>query len=209
MLLYDCQAAPSPRRARIFLAEKGIEVEKREVDLANGEQFTPEFRVINPCCSVPVLELDDGTRITENAGIARYLEEVYPEPPMMGTTPLEKARVAEWNFRVEFEGLLAVAEAFRNRTKGFKGRALPGPRDFDQIPELAERGLVRAQDFLDVLNERLKEHEFIAGDRFTMVDISAVVALDFAAWIKLPIPDEWEHLKRWQAQVSKRPSYHA
>ncbi len=209
MLLYDCETAPSPRRARIAFAEKGVDVEKRQVDLGKGEQFTPAFKAINPACTVPVLELDDGSYITENEGIARYLEEVYAEPPLMGVTPLEKARVAEWNFKVGFDGLLAIAEAFRNSAKGLKNRALTGPRDYEQIPELVQRGFARTEAFSEVLNNRLRDNEFIAGDHFSVADITAVVALDFAVKMKLPILDKFEHLARWHAQIAQRPSYKA
>lgn len=209
MLLYDCAAAPSPRRARIAFAEKGIDVEKRQVDLGKGEQFTPAFKAINPYCTVPVLELDDGSYITENEGIVRYLEEIYPEPALMGATPLEKARIAEWNFKVEFDGLLAVAEAFRNSTKGLKNRALTGARDYEQIPELAQRGFARTEAFSEVLNNRLRDNEFIAGDHFSVADITAVVTVDFAVKLKIPILDEFKHLARWHGQIAQRPSYKA
>ena len=209
MLLYDCETAPSPRRARIIFAEKGVDVEKRQVDLGKGEQFTPAFKAINPGCTVPVLKLDDGSYITENDGIATYLEAAYPEPPLMGVTPLEKARVAEWNFKVGFNGLWAVAEAFRNSAKGLKKRALTGPRDYEQIPDLAQRGIARAGEFADLLNNRLKDNEFIAGNHFSVADITAIVALDFAVVMKLPVLEGFGHIERWHAEIKKRPSYEA
>jgi len=209
VILYDCTPAPNPRRARIFLAEKGIEVEKRQVDLAAGAQLRPEFMAINPFGTVPVLELDDGTRLHDNASIARYLEETCPEPPLLGTTPIEKAQIAEWNARVEYEGFLGIAEAFRNRAKGFKGRALTGKRPYEQIPALAERGLARAEDFFVLLDERLKESRYVGGARFSVADISAVVAVDFAGRLKLEIGTDQAALRRWHDEVAARPSYSA
>ena len=148
MKLYDCQTAPSPRRVRIFAAEKGIDLEKVEIDLRAGEQFSDEFRKINPDCVVPVLELDDGTRITEVMGICDYLESIEPEPGLIGRTPLARARVLEWNAKVEQQGLLAMADLLRNAAKGFRDRALTGATEYAQIPELAERGHRRVIEFL-------------------------------------------------------------
>jgi glutathione S-transferase len=130
MKFYDCAIAPSPRRVRIFLAEKGITVPTIQVDLRKGEQFGEAFRAVNPDCTVPVLELDDGTRIFDSLAICVYLEQARPEPPLMGTSAIERATVAEWQRRAERDGFLAVAEAFRNSTPAFKTRALPGPDDY-------------------------------------------------------------------------------
>jgi glutathione S-transferase len=138
--LYDCATAPSPRRARILLAEKGVAHETIEVDLRNGEQLSDAYRKINPQCTVPALRTDEGLLLTDNAAVAAYLEARYPERPLLGSTPGEKAEVASWNWRIEFEGLLAIAEAMRNRAPSMANRALPGPVDYPQIPELAERG---------------------------------------------------------------------
>ncbi|MFQ5534606.1 MAG: glutathione S-transferase family protein [Sphingomonadales bacterium] len=209
MKLYDCQPAPSPRRARMLIAEKGLDIEIVQVDLANREQLEPWFREINPRCTAPVLELEDGTRFTENAGIAAYLEAACPEPPLLGVSSIERAMVAEWNARVEIEGLLAIRDAFRNTTPRMKGRAVTGPRNFDQIPALAEQGLQRAEDFLAMLDQRLRDSDFVAGDFFSMADITAVVAVDFAAWIKRPIPENARNLKRWHQEMQRRDSYRA
>jgi glutathione S-transferase len=134
---YDCTPAPSPRRARIVLAEKGIAHDVKIVDLSQGEQLTLEFRAINPACTVPVLVLDDGAVLTDNAGIAAWAEAVQPEPSLLGRTPLEKAAVASWNARTEGECFMAIAEVLRNTARGMKDRALPGPHNYAQIPELA------------------------------------------------------------------------
>ena len=206
MKLYDYTVAPNPRRVRIFLAEKGIALPTIQVDLRAGEQFTPEFRAINPACTVPVLEFDNGQRIAEVVAICVYFEAIHPDPPLMGTGPQDRAIVAAWQSRAEREGLLAVAEAFRNSTPGLKGRALPGPNDYEQIPALAERGRTRVARFFTAIDRELADREFIAGDRYTIPDITALVTVDFAGWIKLPIPDECTHLRRWHKAVAARPS---
>jgi glutathione S-transferase len=206
MKLYDCTTAPNPRRVRIFLAEKGIALPTIQVDLRAGEQFTPPFRAINPACTVPVLEFDDGRRIAEVVAICTYFEAVHPDPPLMGVSAQDRAIVAAWQGRVEREGLLAVAEAFRNSTPGLKGRALPGPDDYEQIPALAERGRRRVARFFAAIDRELSEREFIAGDRYSIADITALVAVDFAGWIKLSVPDRCDHLQRWHKAVAGRPS---
>lgn len=206
MKFYDCKTAPSPRRARIFIAEKQIEMETIEVDLGGGEQFGAAFRALNPRCTVPVLELDDGTVLTENLGIAAYLEAAYPDPPLLGDTAAMKGIVANWNARIELEGLLPTADAFRNRTKGMKDHAITGPKPYAQIPELAARGLDRCRDFFSTLNERLADHEYIAGERYSVADISALCVVDFAAWVKVTIGEDAPHLARWHRQVSARPA---
>ncbi len=205
MKLYDCATAPSPRRARIFIAEKGLDIESIQVDLGNGEQFSDPFKKINPRCTVPVLELDDGTTITENIGIACYLEALQPAPSLMGQNPIEKAAVLSWNSRIEYEGFLAIAEAFRNRAKGLQERALTGPHKISQIPALVGRGRARAQYFLAELDKHLGGSEYICGEQFTLADITAFVSVEFASWIKLHIDDSQASLKRWFAQVSARP----
>lgn len=140
MKLYDFKPAPSPRRVRIFLAEKNVSLPTQQVDLRQGDQMQEWFLRLNPWATVPVLELDDGTAISEASACCRYLEEVYPDPPLLGRTPTEKGVVAMWDHRCEIDGFLAVAEAFRNKTPGMKDRALPGVFGFPQLPELAERG---------------------------------------------------------------------
>jgi len=204
--LYDCTTAPSPRRARILLAEKGIAHETVQVDLRNGEQLSDAFRAINPQCTVPVLCTDDGLTLTDNAAITAYLEARFPRPPLLGITPAEKAEIASWNWRVEFEGLVAIAEAMRNRAPAMANRALPGPVNYAQIPELAERGLARVQQFFVTLNTRLAGRDFIASKRFSIADITAVVGVDFARVVKVKPGDEHPHLLRWRAAMAQRPA---
>src|SRR5450432_487555 len=153
--LYDCATAPSPRRARILLAEKGVAHETVQIDLRNGEQLSDAYRKVNPQCTVPALRTAEGLLLTDNAAIAAYVEARYPEPPLLGSTPEEKAEIASWNWRAEFEGLLAIAEAMRNSAPAMVNRALAGPVDYVQIPELAQRGLARLQQFLVTLDHRL------------------------------------------------------
>jgi glutathione S-transferase len=206
MKFYDCTTAPSPRRVRIFLAEKGISVPIVQVDLRNNEQLTPAFRKINPDATVPSLELDDGTRINDAVGICVYFEAIHPQPPLMGETAEEKALVASWQREAERNGFYAVMEAFRNSAPGLKGRALPGPHDYEQIPALAERGRLRVQHFQEQMDARLGQSEFIAGPHYSIADITALITIDFAVRAKMPIPENYEHLRRWYAQVSARPS---
>ena len=204
--LYDCATAPSPRRARIFLAEKGVPHGTVQVDLRSGEQMGEAFRRVNPQCTVPALRTEHGLVLTDNAGIAAYLEARFPDPPLLGATPEEKAEVASWNWRMEFEGLLAIAEALRNSAPAMANRALPGAVDYPQIPALAERGLLRVGQFFAMLNERLAGRDFIAADRFSVADITAVVAGDFARVVKHKPGEQHPHLLRWRAAMAVRPS---
>lgn len=204
--LYDCSTAPSPRRARIVLAEKGIPHETVQVNLAAREQLGPAFRAINPRCTVPALRLDDGMVLSDNAAIEAWAEAYAPEPPLWGRTPAEKAEIASWHWRVEFEGLLAIAEGFRNGSAAMAGRALSGPDDYEQIPALAQRGVQRTQRFVQVLNERLAGRTFLAADRFSIADIVAVVAVDFARIVKVKPGPEHPHVLRWRAEMALRPS---
>lgn len=202
--LYDCATAPSPRRARILLAEKGVAHETIEVDLRKGEQLSETFRQINPQCTVPVLHTDDGLLLTDNAAITAWLEARFPQPPLLGITPGEKAEIASWNSHIEFEGLLAIAEAMRNSAPAMANRALAGPVDYPQIPELVQRGLARLQQFFATLNERLAGRDFIATDRFSVADITAVVAVDFARVVKLKPGEQHPHLLRWRLAMGQR-----
>ena len=204
--LYDCATAPSPRRARILLAEKGIAHETVQVDLKAGEQLGEAFRHINPLCTVPALRTDEGVVLSSNAAIAAYLEARFPLPPMLGITPLDKADIADWHWRIEFEGFLPIAEAFRNSSAAMLNRALPGPVNYPQIPQLAERGLARLQQFLVDLDERLRERDFIAAQQFSIADIAAVVTIDFARIVKVRPDERHPHLLRWRMAMGQRPA---
>jgi glutathione S-transferase len=202
--LYDCATAPSPRRARILLAEKGVPHETVQVDLRSGEQMGEAFRRINPQCTVPALVTEEGPVLTDNAAIAAYVEARFPEPPLLGRTALDKAEIASWQWRVEFEGLMAIAEALRNSSPAMVDRALPGPVNYAQIPALAERGLARIKHFFAELDARLAGRDFIAAGQFSIADITAVVAVDFARVVKLKPGEDLPHLLRWRAAMAAR-----
>lgn len=205
--LYDCTTAPSPRRARIFLAEKGVPHETVQVDLRTGQQFGDAYRAINPQCTVPALRTEEGQVLTDNAAIAAYVEAGFPQPPLLGTTALDKAEIASWNWRAEFEGLLAIAEALRNSVPAMANRALPGPVDYPQIPELAQRGLARIQQFIEALNDHLEGREFIAAGQFSVADITAAVAVDFARVVRVKPGEQHAHLRRWREAMALRPAF--
>lgn len=206
MKLYDCATAPSPQRVRIFLAEKGVDIPLVAVNLREGEQLGEAFRKINPDCTVPVLELDDGTMISEIFAICLYLESQYPEPALMGRNSVERAMVAMWNTKIEQNGIAALAEILRNRAKGMQDRALTGPINLAQIPQLVARGRIRAEAFFDRLDDQLRDSAYVTGDQFSMADITAYVMVEFAGWSKISIKESQENLQRWYNTVSKRPS---
>lgn len=206
MKFYDCRTAPSPRRVRILMAEKNIVIETIQVDLAKGEQLGGGFAAVNPHRTVPVLELDNGVRLLDSMAISLYLDEVFPGPRLTGETPEERAVIAMWQREMEMNGFEAVVECFRNSSRGFQGRALTGPVDYEQIPALAERGRLRVRQFFADLNRRLADSPFVAGERFSVADITALVSVDFARAIKEPVPEDAGALKRWHATLSARPS---
>ncbi|MEL6687091.1 MAG: glutathione S-transferase family protein [Pseudomonadota bacterium] len=207
LTLYDCSTAPSPRRARMFLAEKGLEWETVEIDLRTREQFSENFLAVNPKATVPALKTEDGDIIAENIGIATYVEALHPDPPLLGTTPLEKARVLEWDFRCTMDGLSAIAEILRNSSPHMKGRALPGPRDLDQIADLAVRGRKRLAWFFEDVEKHLSDSAFIAGDHYSMADITMTVVFDFAKWVKAQPGDDHPALQAYMDRMRERPSY--
>ena len=200
--------APNPRRVRIFIAEKGIEgIERIEIDIAKGENLAPGYLEINPRGVLPTLVLDDGSCLDESVAICRYLEDLYPEPNLMGTTSLERVQIESAQRHVEFDGFMPVADVFRNTIPIFSERAIPGqPAEYPAIPELAERGRRRFLVFLEDFNRLLADRPFVAGDRFTIADITAFCAVDFARAVKIRLGDELEHAQRWYQEVSSRPS---
>lgn len=206
MLFYDCSTAPSPRRARMFIAEKGLQIESRDISLFKGEQFAPEFLAINPRATVPVLVTDSGAVLTENLGIAAYLEAAHPEPPLMGQTADEKGAVLMWSAIAEQQGAWPIAEVLRNTNPAMKGRAIPGQTNFDQIPALAERGMARVDLFFETLEARLNESTFLALDHFTLADITCFVFVDFARVIKRRIPEDNQATLAWFDAIKSRPS---
>jgi|SRR3984957_7398535 len=205
--LYEATSSLNSRRVRIFLAEKGISIPRVPVDLGAKEQFSEAYVRINPRRVVPTLVLEDGTAIGEVPAILRYLEETHPEPPLLGVSAKDKALVTMWERRMELEGFAVVMETVRNAVAGLKGRAIAGPHDYEQIPAIVERGRRRLADFYADFEARLADAPFVAGDRFSVADITAVVAIDFSAKaLSLSIPEGHEASRRWYALVAGRPS---
>lgn len=203
MKLYDYQAGPNPRRVRIYLAEKGIEVPLVHTDIMKREQKTPEFIAKNPIGSIPVLELDDGTCISESVAICRYFEELHPEPPLFGRTPVEKATIEMWLRRVELNFMVPVGMVW------IHGHPLTA-RLVKQIPEAADQNRKRVQIGYKLLDDQLAAHEFITGADYSVVDVVLLASLDFAnGLVGVPYPEELGHLKRWHDVVSARPSAEA
>ncbi|WP_250475633.1 glutathione S-transferase [Caballeronia sp. GAFFF1] len=208
LTLFESKASPNSRRVRIFLAEKGIEFPTKAVDLGAKEQFSEAYVAINPRRQVPTLVLRDGTAIGEVPAIWRYIEEACPETPtLLGTTPTTKALVTMWERRAELDGFSAVMEGVRNAVAGLKGRALSGPHAYEQIPEIVERSKLRVANFFADFNDRLKTVPFVAGDAFSVADVTTLVTIDFAAGgMKLGIPAGFDALQAWYDKVSARPS---
>jgi glutathione S-transferase len=200
MKLYDSGRAPNPRRTRIFLAEKGVDVPAEQVDMMAMQHKTPEYTAINPLQRMPALVLDDGTVITESIAICRYFEAQQPEPPLFGVGAKEIAQVEMWNRRCELNLLFGVAHIFRHSHPAMKELEVP------QVAAWSEANKPRVVDFLKILDAQLKSHKFVAGDRFSVADITAMCAIDFMKPAKIPVPEGLDSLKRWHAEVSARPS---
>lgn len=194
--------APNPRRVRIFLAEKGIDLPETPVDMRQREHKSPEHRARNSLGQVPTLELDDGTCISETVSICRYFEEIQPDPPLFGRTPVEKALVDMWVRRTEFTVMMPVGNFWRH-AHPFTAKLLTQFQDFGESNRETYAG---AQRWLD---KELAERRFLAGDSFTMADICLLTTVDFADWIGLPLSDEAKNLKAWRERVSERPSARA
>ena len=197
MKLFTYDPAPNPRRLALFLQYKGITLDSQQVDLGAAEQLQEHYRQLVPECTVPALQLDDGTVLTEVIGICTYLEGLHPDKPLLGTTPLEKAQVISWDHRLFLTIYLAVAGMLRNRSKAFANRALPGPLDVPQIPELVERGKLQLAYILPQLDRELGTRPWLAGNGFTFADIDLLVAIDFMAWVRESIPEDCTHLRAW------------
>jgi glutathione S-transferase len=205
MKLYESRRAPNPRRVRIFMAEKGIDlsqIERIEVDIAKGENLSPDYRQMNPMGGVPVLELDDGQFLSESVAICRYFEVLHPEPPLMGRSAEQQAIIEMWNRRMELNLLMPVAMAFRHGSGYFADREVV-------CADYGAASLNNASRMFGFLDRHLANNEYIAGDDFTIADITALVSIDFARVIKLGIAEEQSHLARWHAVVSARASARA
>jgi glutathione S-transferase len=200
MRLYDGGRAPNPRRTRIFLAEKGIELPIEPIDLGAMAHKSAAYTAVNPMQRVPALMLDDGTVIAESIAICRYLEALYPNPPLFGRAALEIARIEMWNRRLELHLLFPVSHVFRNSHPAMKQMEVP------QVPAWAEANKPRIVEFLALLDRELRDRAFAAGDAFTVADITGLVAVDFMKPAKLAVPDELTNVKRWHADLAARPS---
>jgi glutathione S-transferase len=200
MKLYDSKLAPNPRRVRIFLAEKGITVPMEQVDIGAKQHKTAEYAAVNPLQRMPALVLDDGTVITESVAICRYFEMQQAEPPLFGVGAKESALVEMWNRRCELNLFFPVSHVFRHSHPAMKELEVP------QLKEWAEVNKPRVVDFLRVLDSQLKEHRFIAGENYTVADITALCAADFMKPARIAVPEELVNMKRWHAEVSARPS---
>jgi len=199
MKLYDGGRAPNPRRVRIFLAEKGLSVPMEKIDLGALQHKSAEFTALNPLQRVPVLVLDDGTVITESIAICRYFEALRPQPPLFGRGAMEEALVEMWNRRVELNLYTGVSAVFRHLHPAMKELE-------NQIPEWGEANKPRVADFLALLNRELKDRLFVAGDHYSVADITTLVAIDLMKPAKLAMPDGMVNIQRWHAQVNERPS---
>ena len=197
MKLYTYDPAPNPRRLTLFMRYKGITLDTQQVDMMKAEQLSEEHKQINPRCTLPALQLDDGTLLTEVIGICTYLEELYPDKPLLGSTALEKAQVISWDHHLFLAAMLPVAGMLRNRGEGFRNRALPGPLDIPQIPELIERGKLQLEHLLPELDAHLATSTWVAGDNFSFADIDLLVFIDFMGWVKQSVPEECTHLQAW------------
>ena len=203
MKLYDGGRAPNPRRVRIFLAEKGITVPTEQVDLGKLAHRSPEYTAINPLQRVPALELDDGTILAESIAICRYFDAQRPEPPLFGVGAKDAAIVEMWQRRVEFHLLGPVSHVFRNSHPAMAQMEVP------QVPAWADANKPRVMDFLGLLDDELKNRRYIAGDRYSVADITGLVSVDFMKPAKLAVPESLSNLKRWHAEVAARPSAQA
>jgi len=201
MKLYDAGRAPNPRRVQIFLAEKGIEIEREQLDLNGLEHRSPEIAKKNPWMTIPFLELDDGTVISETAAICRYFEEFHPNPRLFGSSPLERAIIEMWHRRLEMGLFYRVAQSFRHLHPG------AAVLEEKQIKPWGEVNKDKVQIELQRLNEHLTDNEYLAGEAFSVADIVGGVGYQFMKPAKIEVPKELEHVKRWADQVTKRPSF--
>jgi glutathione S-transferase len=204
MKLFDFKRAPNPRRARIIIAEKGLEIPIVPVNLYAKEQLSPEFLAINPAGTLPVLETEDGTYLTETVAICHYLECLHPEPRLLGKGATEESLVLQWNNIVEQAGFFAIAETLRNWSPGFRDHVFPGPVAYPQIPLLIDRGRKRSGQFFDRMEQRLSQVTYLAGNNYSLADISLLVVTDFAAWVEIEPKATRPHLARWYDTVNQR-----
>ena len=200
MKLYDGGRAPNPRRVTLFLAEKGVTVETVPVDMGAMEHKSEALSGLNPLQRLPVLVLDDGTVLTETVAICRYIEEIHPQPPLFGSTPLERAVVEMWQRRVEFHLFMPVAHAFRHLHPAMASWEVP------QVAEWGEANKPKAIEFLRLLDAELAGRPFVAGEHFTIADITAYVSVNFMKLARIPLPEDLPHVRRWHGEIAARPA---
>jgi glutathione S-transferase len=203
MKILDEKRAPNPRRVRVFLAEKGIHVPFEQVEIMRGEHKSEAFAKLNPVQRVPVLVLNDGTAISESMAICRYFEAIQPEPRLFGETPIEIAMIEMWNRRAELNFFFPVAHYFRHTHPAMAGLEKP------QVPEWGEANKPRVDEIIRIFDERLADAPYLAGERFSVADITAMIATDFMKPARLAIPGDAANFKRWYGEVSSRPSHKA
>ncbi len=199
MKIYETRTAPNPRRVRMFLAEKGVDMEYVQLDLQKGENLTAEMRAKNPLGKVPILELDDGTCIAESDAICTYFENTVPEPTLMGTDAKSKAVISMWQSQVEMALLLQVGMCFQHSTGYFKDRMVP-------VAEYGKQAGINAAKYLNILERRLELNTYIAGEDFSIADITALCAIDFARVVDIRLSDKHTNIRRWYDLVNQRPS---
>ena len=202
MKIYETRTAPNPRRVRMFLAEKGVDMEYVQLDLQKGENLTAEMRAKNPLGKVPILELDDGTCIAESDAICTYFENTVPEPALMGTDAKSKAVISMWQRQVEMALLLQVGMCFQHSTGYFKDRMVP-------VAEYGKQAGINAAKYLNILERRLELNTYIAGEDFSIADITALCAIDFARVVDIRLSDKHTNIRRWYDLVNQRPSVKA
>ena len=203
MKLFTYDPAPNPMRVGLFIKAKGLSLETVQIDLMKGAQFDDSYQKINPRCTVPALQLDDGEVISEVIAICNYLDEVYPEHRMMGDSAEDRARVIGWMHRLFLEGLMPVADVLRNGNKNFSGRALPGPVDVEQIPALVERGNTMIGVFYETLNAALEGRQWLATDKLSQADIDAFCIIGFTGWVQREVPESCANIGAWQARFKQ------
>jgi glutathione S-transferase len=202
MKIYDFVGAPNPKKLRVYLAEKGLNVPTEQVSIITGENRTPEFLRKNPLGGLPVLELDDGSYLTESLAIMEHFEELHPNPPMIGTTPLERARVRALERMCEIGVLLRVGTIFQNTHPFMSGRV-------KQSADAAETARTQLAATLKVIDEKIGTSPFVAGERPTIADCTLLAALEFGEFAGTPLDPAFTNVARWYADFKKRPSAQA
>ncbi len=206
MKLFDMTGAPNPRRARVFLAEKGIDIEKVQIDIMGGENLQSEYLSINPRGTLPTLQLDDGTIIDDVSAICRYFEATTPEPVLFGDDAKSKGLIESWVRQIENDLFTPSMDVLRNTNPAFENRSVAGTSNTPQVPALAERGTARVMTFFERLDKHLSGSEFIVGNAFSVADITAMCGIDFAEFIGIEVPATLTNLVEWRGRVGGRPS---